>query len=106
MATPVQRIACSNAAAFVMSFNIKAIGVNDDGGDAFVGDSGTYPIDQTRSLDLSTLGIPVGALVVPHVSAVLGTNNEGDKKCIYQPNGQTATYNVTGTTLFFSVAKV
>lgn len=100
----VQSIACSNAAGFVMSFKIRAL--NDDGTAAFLGDSDEYPIDQTRSIDLSGLGIAEGTWVTPQVYAVWGVGNEGDHYCVYAQNGETATYNVSGTTLSYSVNRV
>ncbi|MCF7223274.1 hypothetical protein [Marilutibacter chinensis] len=98
----VQHIACVNNAGFVMSFQIRR---QRDGRHA--GDSGNYPINQSRRVDLSQLefdggGLEVGDLVQPRVHAVLGSTREGPM-VRYAPNGQTATFNVRGTTLHYSV---
>lgn len=98
----VQHIACVNNAGFVMNFQIRR---QRDGRDA--GDSGRYPINQSRRIDLSGLEfggdrLQIGDLVQPRVNAVAGSTRDGPG-VRYAPNGQTATFNVRGTTLDYSV---
>ncbi|WP_269530901.1 hypothetical protein [Chitinimonas sp. BJYL2] len=97
----VQHIACVNNAGFVMDFKVS----NRDGHKA--GDSGGYPINQVRSIDVATLqfngrGAEVGEEIHPVVHAHAGVTKEGPT-VRYAPNGQTATYTVTGTTLIYSI---
>lgn len=101
-AVSVQKIACINAAGFVMNFSVCYL---DENGHEQVcpKNSGNYPIDQTKTIDLIDQGVPVGAWVWPKVHAVAGLTHDGDKKVKYEPNGQTATYNVHGTTLSYGV---
>ena len=104
MATQVQTIACVNNAGFVMSFGVEILDI-DHGIEETINnlDSGNYPIDQTRSIDLSSTGIAEGTLVRPQVHAVWGDTNHGDRWVQYTKNGQTATFAVSGTTLNYSV---
>ncbi|HEX5503404.1 MAG TPA: hypothetical protein VFW96_12335 [Thermomicrobiales bacterium] len=97
----VQKIACSNAAGFVMNFAIKYL--QDDGSWGSAGESGNYPIDQTRTIDGNGQGIPEGTPMTPEVHAILGVTHDGTPLVAFAPNGQTATYNVHGTTLNYSV---
>lgn len=65
-----------------------------------VGDSGGFPIGQSRTLDLSKLGIPEGALVTAHVGVIAGKDNSGTVWFVYSKDcDATASYIVTGTTL-------
>ncbi len=100
----VQTLVCVNNAAFVMSFGIEILDMNT--GIPFIIenlDSGTYPIDQNKPIDLSTIGIAEGTCLRPQVRAVWGDTNDGDSFVQYAPNGETATYEVSGTTLNYSV---
>ncbi|HZS75952.1 MAG TPA: hypothetical protein VFA41_05010 [Ktedonobacteraceae bacterium] len=104
MPLPVQTIACVNDAAFVMSFGLEILDMNT--GIPLIlenVDTGNYPIDQTRSIDLSTTGIAEGTWVRPQVRAVWGDTNLGNRYVQYAQNGQTASYDVSGTTLNYSV---
>jgi hypothetical protein len=104
MAINVQTIACVNDAGFVMNFGLEVLNLDDGTINILPNfNSGNYPIDQTRSVDMTTVGISDGTLVRPHVWAILGTNNPGNKFVQFTRNGQTATYEVSGTTLFYSV---
>lgn len=84
-----------------MSFELQFL---DPGTGHWVGaaNSGDYPIGQTRTIDGQPLNLPAGAQMKPEVHAVLGRTHDGDP-VEYQPNGETATYEVKGTTLFYSV---
>jgi hypothetical protein len=111
MAIPVRRIACVNNAAFVMSFGLEILDL--DLGRPIVLEgvvSPDYPIDEERTIDLindaklpvtGPSGLPT--LVRPQVYAVLGTTNSGNPWIQVADNSETATYDVRGTTLNFSV---
>jgi len=63
-------------------------------------DNGLYKV----SPPLSSIGVPPDASgVAPYVSAVLGTSNRGAPLVQSANNGRVAAYEVTGTTLDFSV---
>lgn len=100
----VEKIACSNAAGFVMNFSIRWLD-SDGSWKTSHWNSGNYPIDQTKtSPTLSSIGVPSDALAVtPYVHAILGVHNQGEPLVQAEDNGQVATYNVTGTTLDYSV---
>lgn len=99
----VQKITALNSAAFVMNFSIDYLNP-DTGETGSAGGTDNYPVGQVRTIDLDSLNIPDGALVRPHVNAILGTSNSGDRYVHYMHgNGQVASYRVTGTTLNFSV---
>jgi len=93
----VQRISVVNNAAFTMSYAITTRGGSQSA------PTDTYPINQTRTTDLTTTDLPAGSDVRPVVSATAGTTEPGNLYVSYCANGQTATYSVTGTTLDFSV---
>lgn len=99
----VQKISCSNDAWFEMSFKI---GYKDKNGkdQESVTDSGGYPVDKWRTIDLSSLNpaIDEGTTVWPIVHASWGTTNKGEEM-VYKKNNQVASYVVQGTTLSFSV---
>ena len=104
MPTQVQTIACVNNAGFVMSFGFEIFDLDIGALVTLEGvDSGNYPIDQERSIDLSTTGIPEGTQVRPQVRAVWGDTNTGNRFVQFAKNGETATYDVRGTTLNYSV---
>jgi hypothetical protein len=93
----VQKIARTNNAGFVMNFEVHtSTGLR-------TGDSGNYPVDQTRVIDLGSLGIAEGTEIFPVVHAILGKTNSGEPHVSYSANGQIATYEVRGTTLNYSV---
>lgn len=103
----VSKINCVNNAAFVMNFDVSYLD-EDTGNNVTVNDfnSGNYPIDQKKSLDLHG-HVPNGALCKPLVHAVLGNTNLGDTYVRFDESSDlTAVYDVTGTTLFFSVNKI
>ena len=94
-----QKIACSNDAAFVMSFVAQTNGASSLS-------SGDYPIDQTRVIDLATTTFREGLEFWPVVKAVLGKTQAADEHIVYKNNGQTATYQVTGTTFNYEIKLV
>lgn len=98
----VQKIACSNDAGFVMSF---AAACSD--GPSFSTD--TYPIDQTRVIDLASAPFKLGTEFWPRVNAVLGETRDvqdAREHVVFAMNGQTATYEVKGVTLDYSVTLI
>ena len=92
----VQKIACVNNAGFVMSFKVRTGGASTDG-------SGDYPINQTRVIDLANTPFREGLEFWPEVHAVLGKTQSASEHIVFKMNGQTATYQVRGTTLDYSV---
>ncbi|MEU3118010.1 MULTISPECIES: hypothetical protein [Micromonospora] len=96
----VQRIAVVNNAAFVMSFSVQASNGLE------TANTDNYPINQSRTIDLTTTALPVGADVRPVVDAVAGATRTPSSFVSYCENGQTATYSVTGTTYDYSVTLI
>jgi hypothetical protein len=93
----VQKIACVNDAGFVMSFYVEmAGGLRTESTD-------NYPIDQSKTIDLGSFPITQGTEIWPVVHAVLGKTESGSPHVNFAENGQTATYEVKGATLDFSV---
>ncbi|WP_342623909.1 FAD-binding protein [Pseudomonas alkylphenolica] len=100
----VERIGCLNSGIFVMNFSIQWF---DSTGRWHTSEwnssnfeNGLYKV----SPPLSTLGVPADAIgVAPYVSAVLGTSNRGAPLVQSANNGRLAAYEVTGTTLDFTV---
>ena len=97
-----QTIACTNNAGFVMSFDVVWFDPNT-GKDESSKSTGNYPIDDTRSIDMSDYSLDVGTPIRPKVDAVAGPNNYGDTYVTYAPNGVTAVYDVKGTVFGYSV---
>src|SRR5271165_3290004 len=103
----VNKIAVHNLAGFDLFFWISYIARG--GGEGFTkNNSGSYPIGQTRTFDLSAGDppIPIGTQVWPTVKADGGVQkdgNTGGKALIYAADGGTATFTVKGETLTYSV---
>lgn len=96
----VQNIACTNNAGFVMNFDVQtASGLKTNG-------SGNYPINQHRVIDLGNYDLAEGTEMWPVVHAILGRTHSGEPHVQYAKNGQTATYEVKGGTLNYSVKLV
>jgi hypothetical protein len=94
-----QKIACINHAGFVMSFVAQTNGARSL-------PTGNYPINQTEVVDLGQSSFRTGLEFWPEVDAVLGRTVDSDDHIIFAMNGQTATYEVRGTTLDYSVKLV
>ena len=100
----VERIGCLNNGIFVMNFSVQW---SDSKGSWHTSawnsgdfENGLYKVSPT----LSSIGVPVDAIgVAPYVSAVLGESNRGAPLVQGADNGRVAAYEVTGTTLDFSV---
>ena len=70
-------------------------------------DSGNYPIDQNRSVDLSTItGLAEGTFIRPQARVVWGNTATPSDHVLYTKNGQTATWAATGTTLDVHIARI
>ena len=95
----VQKIACVNDAGFVMNFRVKTAGGESSSTD-------NYPIDQSRAIDLAALPFREGLEFWPEVHAILGKTHSAKDHIVFKQNGQTATYEVRGTTLDYSVKLV
>jgi hypothetical protein len=96
----VQKIAVVNDAGFVLNFSVAY--KNANGSTSYSAPSDNYPIDQSRTIDVSTLGLATGTSIWPHVNAIAG-NTEDGIPVQYAANGQVATYEVQGTTLNYTV---
>ena len=92
----VQKIAVVNDAGFVMNFDVETTGGKTDS-------SGNYPIDQSRSIDFGDTPFREGIEIWPVVHAILGKTKSADEHVVFKMNGQTATYEVKGTTLSYSI---
>ena len=89
----VSKITCTNNGGFVMKFRVFW-------GHETSGWSGTYPINHSETMDLTTLNIPKGTEVGVEVHAELGENKHCHDYVLYDHDSQNnATYDVTGTTL-------
>ena len=65
--------------------------------------SGTYPIDQTRCMDVAVEGLAEGDLLSVYVHAVAGVTKSADTAIIYQSSPAiTVTFTCNGTTLNFN----
>jgi len=98
----VEKICVINQGGFVMSFKVGERSANST---TELNDScDNYPIGQSRTVDLTSLERQpeVGAEISPIISAFWG-KTVGGPSVLYAPNGQTATYLVTGTTLNIDV---
>ncbi|MFN0148808.1 MAG: hypothetical protein ACKVT1_20080 [Dehalococcoidia bacterium] len=91
-----QNIACVNDAGFVMSFQAVCAGGSSNG-------SGDYPIGQSRLIDLGATPFKTGIEFWPEVHAILGKTQSAPDHIVFAMNGQTATYEVRGTTLDYSI---
>ena len=95
-----QYIAVVNAGAYVFNFSVQWLDSNGQWKTS-EWNSGNYPVGQNRkSPSLDTIGVPSDAVVVtPYGHAVLGSSAQGTPFVQFAMNGQTATYNATGTTI-------
>src|SRR5215213_10296948 len=91
-----QKIACKNLAAFDMSFVARTSSSKSPS-------TRTYPVTQTAVIDLGQTTFRPGDTVWPEVDAVLGRTIDSDDRVVFAMNGQTATYEVKGATLTYSV---
>lgn len=92
----VQKIACANDAGFDLSF--AAVCSN---GRSYSSD--TYPIDETRVIDLAATPFKLGTEFWLEVNAALGKTVSSTDHVVFAMNGQTATYDVRGTTQSYTV---
>ena len=93
----VQKVTVVNNGGFTMSFALST----REG--SLTASTDTYPINQSRTIDLNATQIPVGSDVRPVVSATAGNTVSGNVFVSYCENGQNATYVASGTTLDYRV---
>ncbi len=93
----VQKVSVVNNGGFTMSSSLST----REGSQTASTD--TYPINQTRTIDLNATEIEPGTDVRPVVSATAGDTVNGNVFVSYCENGQSATYVASGTTLDYSV---
>jgi hypothetical protein len=95
----VQKIACSNSGFINMSFAAVC-------SDGLSFSTDTYPIDQTRVIDLASAPFKLGTEFWPQVNAVLGNTQDAQEHIVFAMNGQTATYDVKGIALDYSITLI
>lgn len=110
----VQYITCVNDGAFIMSFDIR--GILWPGGPPIRiqnVETGTFDLAGHGTIDLSTLGFREDTPVQPFAHIRGGSDptpkdhqTGADEWVYYAPNGENATYNVTGTTLSNSIDRL
>lgn len=95
------KIACVNNGGF--SMRVRVVGIVDEV--RHCSDwTDHYPIDKTRTIDLSTLAWCVrGTNVWPEVDPAGGPAKEAADKVRFDPGAGTGTYVVTGTTLHVKI---
>ena len=95
----VGKICVTNAAGFVLHFDLK-----DMDTDSISQDSGDYPIDQTKCLSMSDLAnVAEGDLILCRVHAVAGESKDCMDAVRFSANStETASFNCRGTTLDYS----
>lgn len=92
-----QKIACVNHAAIVAWFSVGYI--NESGDPVYTASTSSFPVGQQRGIDLDGEGIEEGTFCRPHVSgAGVLSPVDGNKAIKYKKNGQTAVYEIKGTT--------
>ena len=106
-ATPVQKISCSNMAAFVMFFQVHYKNPKSITSDHLDWSSGNYPVGKTKTCDLAQFDnvLKKGASVWIRVDAIAGKNKNSNKDSfVYsKDNGQMAKFEVKGTTLDYTI---
>merc|ERR1712166_1177108 len=64
-------------------------------------DSGTYPIDQVRCMDIDIEGLNTGDFIEVYVHADAGVTKTAENPIIYEPTGPVVSFTCNGTTLSF-----
>jgi hypothetical protein len=95
----VQKIACINNAGFVLWFEALC----DHRASR---PSGSFPINQVGVIDLGATPFPTGIEIRLRVHAVLGQTKAATERVVFRMNGQTAVYEVKGTTQHYSIKLV
>ena len=98
----VSKITCESGAGFVQEFRV----VWKEGEHTRVSDwtSGRYPNPQSKTVELSQFGIPVGSEVWVEVHAIAGKTKQAGDHVAYSPDSDDAAwYKTTGTTLIYSI---
>eukprot|EP01116_Phalansterium_solitarium_P009992 TRINITY_DN24354_c0_g1_i1.p2 TRINITY_DN24354_c0_g1~~TRINITY_DN24354_c0_g1_i1.p2 ORF type:complete len:142 (-),score=61.16 TRINITY_DN24354_c0_g1_i1:176-601(-) len=101
--TIVSEICVTNDAGFDLHWSMKDMYTN-----LRSQDSGSYPIDQSRCLNINTIpGVGPGHVVLCTVSADGGETQDCDWAVLYDPNStNTATFVCSGTTLIFGCKRL
>lgn len=100
----VNKLTLKNAMGAVCKLKCR-YKTSENGSTTDIGDSGNFPLGQTRTLDLTNLNIPEGAWVTVYVDVVAGYDNAGDVWFIYSKDyDATAKFTITGTTLSSKVS--
>jgi hypothetical protein len=87
-----------------MRFSVEYL--RPDGETSTAGGTDNFAVGRTRIIDMADHGVDEGTMMRPRVTAVAGVIESGDVYVAYERNGQTATYEVRGTTLHFSVERI
>jgi hypothetical protein len=95
----VQKIACINNAGFVLWFEALC-------GNRASRPSRSFPINQVGVIDLGATPFQTAIEVRPRVHAVLGQTQVATERVVFAMNGQTAVYEVQGTTQHYSIELV
>merc|ERR1712190_437836 len=94
----VERVCVMNHAGFVMYYEVE-----DSNTRAAVATSSRYPIDVMKCTDLSTIStVKEGDSLQINVHAIAGKTNDADRNVKFKKNNMAATFECTGTTLFYS----
>ncbi|PRY44869.1 hypothetical protein [Umezawaea tangerina] len=96
----VEKVAVVNNGGFTIKFAVSTReGSLTPGTDV-------YPINQSRTIDLTATDLTEGVDVRPIVEATAGDTVPGNTFVSYCANGQTATYTASGTTLDYTVTLI
>lgn len=94
----VERVCVMNHAGFVMYYEVE-----DSKTHATIATSSRYPINVMKCTDLSKINtVKEGDSLEINVHAILGKTNEADRNLKFKKNNMAATFECTGTTLFYS----
>ncbi|MBT0770176.1 hypothetical protein KIH74_14645 [Kineosporia sp. J2-2] len=93
----VQKVTVVNNGGFTINFALTT----REG--SLTAQTDTYPINQSRTIDLNATEIAEGTDVRPLVNATAGDTVAGNVFVSYCDNGQNATYVASGTTLDYTV---
>jgi hypothetical protein len=95
------RVCVDNNAGFDLHWALKDLDTNNVGPD-----SGSYPIDQTRCLEIKLIAdVEDGDLIQALIHADGGVSHSSDSAVIFKANSTNgATFSCTGTTLDYSCA--
>ena len=97
-ATYANKVCIANQAGFVLDWWVADLITGTNGAD-----SPSYPIDQTKCMDISVSGLNEGDFLEVYVHAHVGATKTASSAVIYQSSPAiTASYTCKGTTFSFS----